>query len=114
MLPGRRFQNQQAIFGVNVMSFEWLNRFQQATGKEPGYSEKTLAAYRLGMRARGSIRGVVIVPATDCCEAAHNLPRHVYDPDSAPQLPLTGCPRGSDCGCVYRPFMSYQSGEEEL
>lgn len=96
------------------MAFDWLDKFQQQAGKEPGYAEKTLNAYRLGMKAKGSIRGVVIERAADCCEAARNLPQKVYDPGSAPRLPLPGCPQGRECGCVYRPSMSYQASKEEL
>ena len=93
------------------MSFEWLNKFLQKTEKDADYAERTLAAYRLGMRAKGSIVGVVIQPAANCCEAAGKLPANqVYDPNNAPRLPLPGCPHGCHCGCVYRPIMSYQQG----
>ena len=92
------------------MAFEWLNTFQQKIEKEPGYAEKKLTAYRLGMRAKGSIAGVIIQTAPDCCEAARELPvDKVYHPDQAPLLPLPNCPQGRRCGCVYRPVMSYQS-----
>jgi hypothetical protein len=64
------------------------------------------------MVAKGPIRGVVIEPMADCCEAARNLPRNqVYDPGSAPRLPLPACPQGRHCGCVYRPYMSYQANQ---
>ena len=43
------------------MSFNWLNNFQQEMEKPDDYAEKTLAAYKLGMRAKGSIVGVRIV-----------------------------------------------------
>lgn len=42
------------------MAFEWLNNFQQRTEKEPDYAKKKLAAYRLGMKAKGAITGVMI------------------------------------------------------
>jgi hypothetical protein len=91
------------------MAFDWLNKFQQRIEKEPNYSEKTLTAYRLGMRGKGSIVGVEIHPAPDCCKAARELPAgKAYDPAEAPRLPLPGCPQGRNCGCVYRPVMSYQ------
>jgi hypothetical protein len=91
------------------MAFEWLAEFQRGMTKDPGYAEKTLAAYRLGMRAGGSIAGVAIRAGPDCCDAARGLsPDEVHDPATAPRLPLPGCTRGSDCRCVYRPIMSYE------
>ena len=91
------------------MAFDWLNKFQHRVEKEPDYARKTLSAYRLGMKAKGSIVGVEIQPALDCCEAARRLPAgKVYDPDEAPLLPLPECPRGGRCQCLYRPVMSYQ------
>ena len=69
---------------------------------------KTLAAYRLGMKAKGSIAGVVIDLAPNCCDAARCLPADkVYHPNEAPHLPLPDCPQGRHCGCVYRPVMTY-------
>jgi hypothetical protein len=91
------------------MAFDWLNKFQQQIEKEPGYAEKTLAAYRLGMKAKGSIVGVMIRPGPNCCEHARRLPAgSVYDPSEAPHLPLPSCPLGPHCDCVYRPVMSYE------
>lgn len=91
------------------MSFEWLNKFQQEMEKPENYAEKTLAAYRLGMKAKGSIAGVRIETAEDCCQAARELsPDTVYHPDDAPLLPLRDCPKGRQCGCVYRPVMAYE------
>jgi hypothetical protein len=91
------------------MAFEWLDRFQHHLEKEPDYAAKTLAAYRLGMKAKGSIAGVVVVAAPNCCDAARRLPaRKVYLPDQAPLLPLPDCPQGRRCGCLYRPVMAYQ------
>ncbi len=97
------------------MAFDWLDKFHHDTEKDPGYAEKTLAAYRLGMKAKGSIVGVVIEPAQDCCDAARHLPQNkTYHPDDAPHLPLKDCPRGRLCGCVYRPVMSYAQAESPL
>jgi hypothetical protein len=94
------------------MAFDWLKKFQQDIQKEPNYAEKTLAAYRLGMRAKGSIVGVMIEPAANCCEQARALDTEkVYHPDQAPALPLPGCPQERRCGCVYRPAMSYQRSQ---
>ena len=96
------------------MAFEWLNKFHQDMEKDPAYAEKTLAAYRLGMRAKGSIAGVLIQPAQNCCEAARQLPEgNIYHPDEAPRLPLPDCSQGRHCACVYRPVMSYGRDQEE-
>ncbi len=95
------------------MAFNWLNKFHRGMEKEPDYAEKTLAAYRLGMRAKGSIVGVTIQRAENCCEAARQLPENkIYHPDEAPRLPLQDCPQGRHCGCVYRPVMSYEQTKE--
>jgi hypothetical protein len=94
------------------MAFDWLNKFQHYLEKEPDYAVKTLAAYRLGMKAKGSIVGVTVQPAPNCCAAARKLPAgKVYHPDQAPLLPLPDCPQGHRCGCVYRPMMTYQQAE---
>jgi hypothetical protein len=93
------------------MSFEWLTSFHRTAEKPEDYAEKTLAAYRLGMRAGGSIVGVMVQTEADCCGAARALPPGaVYHPDEAPRLPLAGCPLGRRCRCVYRPKMTYQEG----
>ena len=95
------------------MAFEWLNKFHHDTEKVSNYAEKTLAAYRLGIRAKGSIVGVVVQPAANCCDAARHLPvGHVYHPDQAPRLPLPECTQSRRCSCVYRPVMSYESAKE--
>jgi hypothetical protein len=91
------------------LTFDWLDKFQHSIEKAPDYAEKTLASYRLGMRAKGSIQGVIVEPAKNCCEAARQLPANqIYHPDNAPRLPLPECPQGRACGCVYRPVMTYQ------
>jgi hypothetical protein len=92
------------------MAFDWLNKFHQDMEKDPAYADKTLAAYRLGMRAKASIKGVVVQPSENCCEAARQLPKgRTYHPDEAPRLPLPGCSQGRCCACVYRPVMNYQT-----
>ena len=94
------------------MGFDWLTRFQHRLEKDPDYSKKTLAAYRLGMTAKGPIVGVVVEPAAECCDAARRLPAgKVYRPDQAPLLPLPDCPLGRRCQCLYRPVMSYQQAQ---
>jgi hypothetical protein len=94
------------------MSFEWLRNFQQRMLKPADYAQKTLAAYRLGMRANGSIAGVSITIDDEGCSACKKLVQDaVYHPDEAPHLPLRECDRPDACGCVYRPVMTYQLDE---
>ena len=91
------------------MSFDWLNKFHKSMEKPADYAEKTLASYRLGIKAKGSIAGVSIATATDSCSPACDLQADaVYHPDDAPHLPLPDCPRAATCPCVYRPVMTYQ------
>jgi hypothetical protein len=91
------------------MSFEWLKGFQQSMQKPEDYAEKTLAAYKLGMKAKGSIVGVSITIDENGCDACRQLqPSAIYLPDEAPHLPLPECDRGRSCACVYRPVMTYQ------
>lgn len=91
------------------MSFDWLIRFHGQMKKDSHYAEKSLTSYRLGMKAKGSIVGVVVHPGPDCCEQIKQLPvAEVYHPDNAPHLPLPNCSRGRNCDCVYRPVMTYQ------
>ncbi|MBP6015981.1 MAG: hypothetical protein KA586_04615 [Candidatus Promineofilum sp.] len=95
------------------MSFNWLNDFHQDMAKRPDYAEKTLAAYRLGMKAKGSIRGVRIEVDGEGCLASQSLdPDAEYLPDDAPLLPLPECSKGMSCRCVYRPVMTYEPREE--
>ncbi len=92
------------------MSFNWLNDFHREMEKPDNYAEKTLAQYRLGMKAKGSIVGVRIEKDRDGCDACQELDdTAVYHPDNAPHLPLPTCTKGRRCGCVYRPVMSYES-----
>ena len=91
------------------VSFDWLNSFQQEIRKTSDYAAKTLAAYKLGMKAKGSIAGVSIWIDSDGCKQCQNLdPDAVYHPDEAPRLPLPQCDRPDRCQCVYRPVMTYQ------
>ena len=91
------------------MSFDWLNSFQQEMEKPADYAEKTLAAYKLGMKAKGSIAGVKIYVDPQGCTASRELdPDAIYHPDEAPRLPLPQCDRNRGCRCVYRPLMTYQ------
>ncbi|HEX7976082.1 MAG TPA: hypothetical protein VF498_16865 [Anaerolineales bacterium] len=94
------------------MPFDWLNDFHRSMEKPDNYAEKTLAAYRLGMKAGGPIRGVSIRVGSNSCQAARALPEgEIYHPDEAPHLPLPDCPLGRRCQCAYRPVMTYQEKE---
>lgn len=94
------------------MSFDWLKRFVQDSEKPANYAEKTLKAYELGMKAKGSIQGVRIVTDPDGCQACRALDASmIYVPEEAPRVPLADCDRAASCGCVYRPVMSYESDE---
>jgi hypothetical protein len=97
-----------------IMPFEWLNSFHQDVQKAPDYAEKTLAAYRLGMKAKGSIRGVRIELDPEGCSASRSLDADAeYLPDDAPHLPLPDCVKGLRCRCVYRPVMAYEPKANE-
>jgi hypothetical protein len=90
------------------LTFNWLDNFHREMEKPDNYAEKSLAAYRLGIKAGGSIVGVTIEVDEHCCQAAAALPPDtVYHPDQAPRLPLPDCPLGRRCRCVYRPVMAY-------
>ncbi|MEM7331431.1 MAG: hypothetical protein AAF490_04995 [Chloroflexota bacterium] len=95
------------------MSFEWLNKFHQDMDKPHNYADKVLAAYKLGMRSRGSIAGVRVelVPKT-CAVCSQVDETAVYHPDDAPRLPLENCQNEGKCRCVYRPVMTYEEEEE--
>ena len=91
------------------MAFDWLNDFHRGMEKPEDYAEKTLAAYKLGMKGRGSIAGVRIEIDVNGCAASKLLDsQKIFHPDEAPQLPLPDCTYGRRCRCVYRPVMTYE------
>jgi len=97
----------------DAVPFDWLKGFLHDMPKKPDYAEKTLAAYRLGIKAGGYIRGVRIVIDTDGCEACRALDTSIeYSPDDAPHLPLIDCTKGLHCRCVYRPAMTFEPESE--
>lgn len=105
----KRRQGYNLDKGDSLMPFDWLKGFHQEIEKAPDYAEKTLAAYRLGMKAKGSIRGVRVEIDPEGCPASRALdPAAEYLPDDAPHLPLPDCTKGGRCRCVYRPVMSYE------
>lgn len=94
-------------------AFGWLDRFFHESEKDERYAEKALAAYALGVKGKGAIAGVTVSPGARCCAAARALREgEIYDPKSAPKLPLPGCTEGRRCECVYRPAMTYERPDE--
>lgn len=95
------------------MAFNWLNNFHQEMEKPDNYAEKTLAQYRMGMKAKGSIVGVRIELGADACAVCRATidPTAVYHPDEAPHIPLANCLNPKQCGCVYRPVMNYEKAD---
>lgn len=95
------------------MAFNWLNKFHHEQEKADNYAEKTLAAYKLGMKAKGSIAGVRIELDPNGCEVCKEVVDEtaVYHPDEAPRVPLANCSKGKQCQCVYRPVMTYEVEE---
>lgn len=83
----------------------WIQQHARHKPKPPDYAEKTLAAYRLGMRAKGAIVGVRVLVAGDSCPACQALAGPVYTPDTAPRLPYAGCTHPDGCRCAYTPEM---------
>ncbi len=91
------------------MSFDWLNEFQQNMEKPEDYAEKTLAAYKLGMKGKGSIVGVRVELGKDVCSICGAVDETaLFLPDEAPRFPLEGCLNDGQCRAVYRPVMTYQ------
>jgi hypothetical protein len=92
----------------------WIHQFARRKPKPPDYAEKTLAAYRLGMKARGSIAGVQVLTSDDSCPHCRALAGHVYTPDNAPRLPYAGCTHPEGCRCAYAPVMQTHERLTEL
>lgn len=96
------------------MSFDWLDKFQKEMPQADNYAEKTLAAYKLGMRAKGSIAGVRVELVAGACAVCGGVDETaVFHPDEAPRLPLPNCQNNGACRCVYRPVMTYEVEERE-
>lgn len=90
--------------------FEWLKKFQHQMPKNSDYAKKRLESYRLGINARGAVKGIMIEVDDHCCEQARTVfPGKFYQPDNAPHIPLDDCPVAEKCRCVYRPLMNYQA-----
>jgi hypothetical protein len=83
----------------------WIHQFARRRPKPANYAEKTLAAYRLGFKAKGSIVGVRVLASEDSCPVCRALAEQVYTPDTAPRLPHAGCTHPEGCRCAYSPVM---------
>jgi hypothetical protein len=83
----------------------WIQQHARSKRKPADYAEKTLAAYKLGMRAKGAIIGVRVLAAPDSCPECRALGDQVYSPDDAPRLPHAACTHAEGCRCAYTPVM---------
>ncbi len=85
----------------------WMRRHIQQT-KARTYAESVLTRYKLGIKAGGAIAGVRILASADGCPACRALADCVYDPDSAPMIPIGACTASVGCRCTYAPVMAYE------
>lgn len=86
----------------------WLKDFVVSKPKDAGYAQRVLDRYRLGMRARGAIRGVRIITSDDSCPACRATADKTFLPDDAPIIPIAGCTHPEGCRCAYTPVMTYE------
>jgi hypothetical protein len=83
----------------------WIHQFARHKPKPANYAEKTLTAYRLGMKAKGAIIGVRVLVSEASCPTCRAMADQVYTPDTAPHLPHAGCTHPEGCRCAYTPVM---------
>jgi hypothetical protein len=83
----------------------WIQQHARSKRKPADYAEKTLAAYRLGLRAKGAIVGVRVLAAPDSCPECRALGDQIFSPDDAPRLPHAACTHPQGCRCAYTPVM---------
>jgi hypothetical protein len=76
--------------------------------KPPDYAKSVLSRYRLGIKAGGAIAGVRVVPTLDSCSACLALGGRIYDPDTAPLIPVAHCANLVGCRCAYAAVMAYE------
>ena len=88
----------------------WMRQFARSKPKAPDYAEKTLAAYRIGIKAGGAIQGIRILVGEDSCPVCRVHADRTYTPDDAPILPLAECTYPEGCRCAYTLAMK-ASGE---
>ena len=92
----------------------WIQQFARQKPKPANYAEKTLAAYRLGMKAKGPIVGVRVLVSESSCPACRAMADQLYTPDTAPLLPHPGCTHPQGCCCAYAPVMRSHERLEAL
>ena len=85
----------------------WMRQHVQHA-KPASDAASVLARYKLGMKAGGAIGGVRILAAANGCPACRALTDCVYDPDSAPVIPIADCVAREGCRCTYAPVMAYE------
>jgi hypothetical protein len=90
-----------------VMAYDLTGVDADDRPKGSRYAETLLARYRLGMRAGGAIGGVRVVSASDSCRVCSALVGRVYDPDTAPLIPVGDCAAPGGCRCAYGAVMAY-------
>src|SRR5258708_18427461 len=89
------------------ITMNWMRQHTRGA-KPPGYAKSVLSRYRLGIKAGGAIAGVRMVPAPDSCPVCMALGGTIYDPDSAPEIPVTNCAHLIGCRCAYAAVMAYE------
>jgi MoaA/NifB/PqqE/SkfB family radical SAM enzyme len=85
----------------------WLRK-HTSQPKGPDYAQPVINRYRLGMRARGAIRGIKIITAPGSCSACERLAGTIYAPDQVPIIPVQQCSNSEGCRCAYSPVMSFE------
>jgi len=93
------------------MEMKWMKRHVR-TPKDANYAQRVLDRYRLGIKAHGAIRGVRIIAGPDSCPACKSAADGVYQPDTAPIIPIAGCTHSEGCRCAYTAVMTYQETDE--
>jgi hypothetical protein len=81
--------------------------------KDADYARRSLDRYRRGMKGRGAIRGVRIIPGSEDCPTCRPFVGVVYHPDEAPIIPIAGCTLPEGCCCAYTAAMTYEEGVEK-
>lgn len=79
----------------------WISKFARNSPKSRDYAERTLAAYRLGIKAGGAIRGIRILTGEGTCDTCLSHANAIYSPDDAPKLPHQDCTHSEGCRCAY-------------
>jgi MoaA/NifB/PqqE/SkfB family radical SAM enzyme len=88
----------------------WLRK-HTSYPKRSDYAQRVINRYRLGMRARGAIRGIKIITAPDSCPICQSLAGTVYQPDTTPVIPIEQCSSPQGCRCNYSPLMTFEDAE---